>query len=331
MKNISKLYLKEHRSLIVSVLLSAFVISGSLAWLEQDFDYFYLGILYFFIFSVGMGVHFYKNIPLYRSILSQTDSEEDLGVQGQSPLAEAERHHMKMVYNIYKKEINRLQQENEQYKTVISKWVHQMKTPLSVLSLAAQEMQMVPSEDLTEEVGRMDYLLNQILQLIRMENIKNDFIVEQCRLLSLVKEAVNEQKNYFIQKEVFPKVDISESTSVYTDRKWFSFAVQQLVNNAVKYSDPGQSIQITEAYENGRVILLIRDFGCGIRPEDRPRIYEFCYTGSNGREKQKEASGLGLYITKSILDYLEHDIQLRSEPGKGTTFLIGMQTDDRDS
>lgn len=328
MKEIVKLYLKEHSSLIISVILSAFVISGILAWLERDFDYFYLGILYFFLFSVGMGIHFYKSIALYRSILSQVDSEEDFFVLGDSSLAKAEKNRMKMVRNIYNEEINRLEKENEHYKVVMSKWVHQMKTPLSVLNLMTQEKQTVQSEDLVEEIDRMEYLLNQILHLVRMENLKNDFIVERCQLTALVKSAINEQKNYFIQKEVFPKMDISNSIYVYTDRKWFSFAVQQLLNNAVKYSDSGQNIQITGFCEDERAILKIRDFGSGIRPEDRARIFDFCYTGSNGREKQKESSGLGLYIAKNILDYLGHDISVVSEQGSGTMFEIYMQKDD---
>lgn len=328
MKKMIKLYLKEHVSLIVSVFLSSFIISGSLAWLERDFDYFYLGILYFFIFSIGMGIHFYKSIPFYRSILSEVDSEEDFFVLGNSPLAKAEKNRMKMIRNVYSKEINRLEQENEHYKTVMSKWVHQMKTPLSVLNLITQENQSVPSADLMEEVDRMEYLLNQILHLIRMENLKNDFVVERCQLAALVKSAINEQKNYFIQKEVFPKADINNSVYVYTDKKWFSFAVEQFLNNAVKYSVSGQSIQIAANYESDKAVLKIQDFGSGICLEEQPRIFDFCYTGSNGRKKQKESSGLGLYIAKNILDYLEHEIVMASEQGKGTTFQIYMQTDD---
>ena len=159
-----------------------------------------------------------------------------------------------------------------------------------------------------------------------MENIKNDFIVERCQLASLVKSVVNEQKNYFIQNEVFPKMDIHDSIYVYTDKKWFSFAVQQFLNNAVKYSSSGQSIQIAGSCENEHAILKIQDFGSGICAEDQPRIFNFCYTGNNGREKQKESSGLGLYIAKNILDYLEHEIVMRSEQGKGTTFQIYMRT-----
>ena len=329
MKKMIKLYLKEHLSILVSVFLSSFIISGSLAYLERDFDYFYLGILYFFLFTIGMGIHFYKSIPLYRSILSAVDSEEDFFVLGNSPLAKAEKNRMKMIRNVYSKEINSLKQENEHYKIVMSKWVHQMKTPLSVLNLMAQEKPLISSADLREEVDRMEYLLNQILHLISMENVKNDFIVERCQLVALVKSAVNEQKNYFIQNEVFPKLDISDSIYVYTDKKWFAFAIQQFLNNAVKYSVSGQSVKIVADCKNDKAVLTIQDFGSGISLEEQSRIFDFCFTGSNGREKQKESSGLGLYIAKNILDYLEHEITMSSEQGKGTVFQIYMQTDDR--
>lgn len=327
MKKIVKLYLSEHFALFMAVLISSFVISGCIALLEHDFDYFYLGILYFFIYFVGMSAHFYQSIPLYQSILSEVESEEDLFVLGKSPLANAEKVRMKKIRSVYSKVIKDLQEENRNYKLVMSKWLHQMKTPLSVLDLMTQEEQFVASEMLAEEIDRMDYLLNQILHLIRIDNIKNDFIVERCKLALLIKSSVNEQKNYFIQSEIFPKMDIYDSVCVYTDKKWFSFAVQQFLNNAVKYSNPGQSVQISGNIANGEVVLSIQDFGAGIRPEDRPRIFDFCYTGNNGREKQKESSGLGLYIAKSILDYLGHRIEVISELGKGTTFQIYLRTD----
>lgn len=330
MINMIKLYFKEHISLIVAVTFSCFIISGSLAWLERDFDFFYLGILYFFIFSIGMGIHFYRNIPLYKSILDKVDSKEDFFVFGKTPLAKAEQERIRSIRNIYNCEINHLKQENEHYKIIMSKWVHQMKTPISVLNLMTQEKQAIATENIIEEVDRMEYLLNQILHLIRMENVKSDFMVERCHLVELVKASINEQKNYFIQNEVFPKLDVSDSVYVYTDKKWFNFALQQFLNNAVKYSASHQSVKIYVECEHDKAILSIQDFGAGISLEDQSRIFDFCFTGSNGRIKQQESSGLGLYIAKNILDYLGHDIKMTSEVGKGTTFQIYMRYDNQE-
>lgn len=328
MKKIIKLYLRQHSILLFAVLFSGLGISGSLAVLERNFDFLYLGILYLFIFSSFMGVHFYKNVPFYKAVLEDVSSEMDFIVLGNSPLAKAERERMQKIRRIYLETARNLQNENKNYKILINKWVHQMKTPLSVLHMLAQEEQKSTSQILENEVNRMNELLNQILHLLRMEHIENDFIVERCLLSDVVKCAINEQKNYFIQNEVYPKMDIPSGIWVYTDRKWFSFAIQQFLNNAVKYSEAGSHILVSAAaFETANVILQIQDFGTGILPEEQPRIFEFCYTGSNGRKKQKESSGLGLYIAKSILDYLGHDIEVLSTPGNGTIFKIHLNTE----
>ena len=89
---------------------------------------------------------------MYESILSEVGSEEDFFVSGSSPLARAAKNRLKKIRSVYKEGVNRLQNENENYRFVISRWVHQMKTPLSVLNLITQENTSVSSEDLIEEL-----------------------------------------------------------------------------------------------------------------------------------------------------------------------------------
>ena len=327
MKKLMKLYLMEHREIFTGVLIAGIGISGLLSLLEKNMNYAYLGVLYLFIFLLTAGIHFYRNIPFYQSLLSKIENEEDIFLDGNTALADVERNFIKQTQKVYTTQLFESQKQNQNYKLLMNQWVHQMKTPLSVISMLAQDNAYVLSDDLIEETDRMDYLLNQILQLIRMENVKNDFIVERCRLQELVKIAVNDQKKFFIQKEVFPKIDIDDSIFVYTDKKWFPFVTGQLLNNAVKYSESGNSVVIHAEVKDQKAVLSIQDFGIGIIPEDTARIYDFCYTGSNGREKQKESSGLGLYLTKNILDYLNHKIEMSSIPGKGTVFTIYLNAD----
>lgn len=327
MKKIINLYLHQHIEIIFAVIISCLGISGILAVLEYNFDFFYLGILYLFLFFTCMGINFYKNIPFYHTILSEVSSEMDFIILGNSPLAKAQRKHMQKIRSIYLETTRKLQNENKNYKLLINKWVHQMKTPLSVLNMLLQEEQEKSSEIMTNELERMNYLLNQILHLLRIENIENDFLVERCCLSDIIKTSINEQKNYFIQHEVYPKINIDDNIYVYTDKKWFSFAIQQFLNNAVKYSDSGNRVIVSAAIKMGRAVLQIQDYGSGILPEEQSRIFEFCYTGSNGRKKQGESSGLGLYIAKNILDYLEHEIEVFSFPDKETIFKIYLNAD----
>ena len=72
-------------------------------------------------------------------------------------------------------------------------------------------------------------------------------------------------------------------------------------------------------------ILCIEDTGIGISPEDLPRVFENGYTGFNGRE-DKRASGIGLYLCRRVCDNLGHGITAESEPGKGTRFLLDLNT-----
>lgn len=93
-------------------------------------------------------------------------------------------------------------------------------------------------------------------------------------------------------------------------------AIEQLLNNAIKYTNEGS---LTISIEENKIILS--DTGIGILPEDLPRIFEHGFTGYNGRSYYK-ASGLGLYLTKLILDRLDFCIKISSELGEGTTVEV---------
>ena len=100
--------------------------------------------------------------------------------------------------------------------------------------------------------------------------------------------------------------------TVLTDEKWLSFVLEQLLSNALKYTENG-SVHI---YKKGQ-ILVVEDTGIGIREEDLPRIFERGFTGYNGRN-DKKSTGIGLYLCKSVMDKLQHGLWLESEAGKGT-------------
>ena len=102
-----------------------------------------------------------------------------------------------------------------------------------------------------------------------------------------------------------------------SDKKWVTFALTQIIDNAIKYSK-----------NNGKIIIRIfqasieiSDDGIGILEEDLPRIFEEGFTGFNGHEHQK-ATGLGLYMTKQVLDSLNLDITIHSQIDQGTQVFI---------
>lgn len=113
-------------------------------------------------------------------------------------------------------------------------------------------------------------------------------------------------------------------TDVLTDEKWLVFVLEQVLTNAVKYTRKGKiSIYLDPEKEK---TLVVEDTGMGIRPEDLPRIFEWGYTGYNGRIKNR-ATGIGLALCRQTMEMLGHRISAKSEPGKGTCIYLDLAVD----
>ncbi|BAV02265.1 sensor histidine kinase [Lactococcus formosensis] len=195
---------------------------------------------------------------------------------------------------------------------IIKVWSHQMKIPLAAIDLMAQT-EINPIE-LKNQTFALDNYLKMLLEYQRISNISTDFHFEKFSVAQLLRELLKKYSSFFIQKNL--SVTISGDWEITTDRKWFSLAIEQLLNNAIKYTDEGS---LTISIEEDKIVLS--DTGIGILPEDLPRIFEHGFTGYNGRGHYK-ASGLGLYLTKLILDRLDFSIKISSELGVGTSVEV---------
>ncbi|MCH5352808.1 MAG: sensor histidine kinase [Acutalibacter sp.] len=200
-------------------------------------------------------------------------------------------------------------------------WVHQVKTPLSAIKLILQSGQGADDEALLQELFKVERYVEMVLGYLRMETMSADLRLETCSAHDIVAQAVKKFAPQFIYRKLalnFPEFQ----NQVLTDEKWLTFAVEQILSNALKYTKSGTiSISMDE-----RDVLTVADTGAGISPEDLPRIFERGFTGFNGRQ-DKTSSGLGLYLTKQILDKLNTPIEITSTPGKGTTVRLFLHRD----
>lgn len=202
--------------------------------------------------------------------------------------------------------------ENEQ-EALIKTWSHQMKVPLAALSLMSQTNQLNQTE-VNHQLLRLDNYMANLLNYMKLSNQVSDFRFEKVEVKDLIIELVKKYRSQFLQKEM--TVNISGTWQLKSDRKWLSFALSQVVDNAIKYSQTASSIHIH--LDNG---VTISDEGIGILPEDIPRLFEEGFTGYNGREHQK-ASGFGLYLTKRVLIQLGLSIHITSQIDQGTQVRI---------
>ena len=218
---------------------------------------------------------------------------------------------------ILQKKIFQLKQENQQkYNNTIdyyTKWVHQIKTPIAGLKLIIQND--YPDEKMLVELLKIEQYVNMALQYIRLDHIHHDLSFQKISLDYLVSQEIKKQSLFFFEKDI--KVDYQiKDIQILTDEKWSAFVIEQILSNALKYTQQG-SIKFYNDHEK----LYIQDSGIGIKESNLPRVFERGFTGFQGRN-DKKASGLGLYLCKNIFDKLGHLISIESTIGKGTTVCL---------
>lgn len=285
---------------------------------------FYLFLLPTCFFVVFLIFKYYKFRDFYN--MEGTDQEPAWFPESTNYLLEKLRDQNEKQHNVYHEKIEQLKQQKQLEIDFIQQWVHQMKTPVSVMHLTMQKEKMNLPETFTysmyEEVERLQQGLNLALYQSRLQKFERDFHVEKIALRSIVKESIQDFKSSFIRNHVFPEQSIDESIIITTDSKWFRFVLHQIISNAIKYSK-GNSDKISFRAIVGHksVCLQIQDNGHGIPTQDLSRVFDPFFTGQNGRAF-RESTGMGLYLSKEICRELGHEISIESEKDAGTTVSV---------
>ena len=199
-----------------------------------------------------------------------------------------------------------------------TRWSHQIKTPIAAMELLLQE-EPADVRALKRELLKTSQYVEMALSYQRMEGDGNDLVIQRYELRLVVMQAVKKVSPLLIHKHIsFSAGDLSGE--VLTDEKWLVFVLEQLLTNASKYTKEGGSVRIGK--ENG--LLVLRDTGIGIRPEDLPRIFEWGYTGYNGR-LDKRSTGVGLALVKQVMEMLGNKMEIRSVLGEGTEVFLDLR------
>ena len=198
-------------------------------------------------------------------------------------------------------------------------WAHQIKTPIAAARLLLQEDPGAVGTEVEVELLKIEQYVDMVLGYLRIGSIHADLSPQEVPLEALVRESVKKVSTLFIHQKSTTLQISSLPGTVLTDKKWFSFVLEQILTNAAKYTPRG-TVRVYLAKDSPDT-LVVEDTGLGIRAEDLPRIFERGFTGYNGRGGQR-STGLGLYLCHEVLQRLGHTISIRSEPGKGTAVCI---------
>ena len=215
-----------------------------------------------------------------------------------------------------RKEHARWEKSGQDMEDYYATWVHQIKAPIAVMNVLLQQEDTETNQNLKAELFRVEQYVEMALGYVRLDSGTKDLVIAQYPLDEIVRKSIRKYAGQFIRKKI--RLDFQETgQTILTDEKWFLFLLEQIISNAVKYTNAGT---ITIRGE-GEGILAVTDTGIGIAPEDIPRIFEKGFTGYNGR-MDKKATGLGLYLCKKTADKLSIRLQVTSEVGVGTTVRI---------
>lgn len=324
-----KLFIKDNLGYITIYFISVLLTLGYLALLGfmKVSECIYIVLVDTFILGCFLFFRYYKNKQVYRLLENGLNNLDESFIDlGSSILGENISNVLKQEHNLYEAEILKCNNAYNEHIIFINQWVHQMKTPLSVIQLQLQEYEgEEPFDGMKGEISKLNKGLNMAMYFARLNSFQKDFIVEKFSLYKLVMNKVNEEKQMFIKNRIMPKVEIDESIEVYSDAKWMKFILEQLIVNGVKYSKNHSKELIIRAQEKENTVKLsVIDKGVGIPKKDIKRVFDPFFTGENGR-KFGESTGMGLYMVKKICDNLEHRVFIDSKVGEGTTVSIVMK------
>lgn len=320
-----KLFVREQIPLII-VYIAQLVLILFVFWLDGYQNYsiiLYAGILSGCLF-IGYLVYRYLTHRNFYKRLEEphTPMDEFIKAGSGAPLATSLHLLLKSQYRQYQNDLHHYQHKLKDHIQFINQWVHQMKTPLSVIHLMIQDEDEPRFTAIGDELDRMKKGLDMVLYTARLDEFEHDFYVEMLHLEKVVRSVTSNQKRLFIRNRVFPSLQLNDELSIASDEKWLSFVLTQIITNAVRYTTDGNRKIFLKGFKrDSNVVLEVQDQGVGIPESDLPRVFDPYFTGENGRNFQ-ESTGMGLYLAKQICDKLGHRVEIASTVNKGTTVRI---------
>lgn len=230
---------------------------------------------------------------------------------------------------------NRIDALKSEFISVVS---HQLRTPLSIVKWI---LKMMIDGDLgrngtkeQEEFLRRAYdsnermigLVNDLLNVSRIEEGHLEFYPSECDLLGIINEVVDQYSIIAVKKKIALSLTVRNNKSAFPiigDREQLLLVFGNLIDNAFKYTLPYGKIEIiAECLQSGDIQVVIKDTGIGVDPTDREKLFNKFFRAENAKRMQTEGTGLGLFIVKNIIEKHNGSIAVESCLGKGTTVTV---------
>lgn len=214
-------------------------------------------------------------------------------------------------------------------KQFISDASHELKTPLTVISANADVLSGEIGENkwltyIRSQADRMNVLVNDLLNLTRLENNSSDFVRTDFDLSrAVINTALPFECRAFETNKKF-ELNVDNNITVNGSERHIKQMTAVFIDNALKYSDSGGTVRISLKAAGDKKILSVYNTGSGINDDEKEKIFERFYRSDESRNRATGGYGLGLAIAKSIIDKHKFKIQVETTPGKSICFIVTM-------
>lgn len=230
-------------------------------------------------------------------------------------------------------DITELKRADEIRRDFVANVSHELRTPLSILRGYIETMLDDPKmprsetarilEVMDQHSKRLGLLANDLLTLAQLESGKSTLQTSEIDLLRFLTDLVRDWNKKLTAKSLKAIVDVADDCRSFRgDEGRLREVFDNLLDNAVKYSNKGAQIRLGAARHDDEIVLSVSDDGIGISQEELPRIFERFYRADKARSRELGGTGLGLSIVKHIAQLYDGRVEAESEPGAGTTVRV---------
>jgi two-component system phosphate regulon sensor histidine kinase PhoR len=229
-------------------------------------------------------------------------------------------------------ELRRLETLRQEFVANVS---HELKTPLAVIKVCVETLLDGAVEDvdgrghflkqIEDQGNRLYALIIDLLALARVESGSEVFDFQEIDLAESIADCLDRLEARAKARGQTLEVDIKTpkgGTTIWADHESIRQILDNLVDNAIKYTPENGNVKVTLIPEGNRLRLAVKDNGIGIPHEDLPRIFERFYRVDRARSREMGGTGLGLSIVKHLVQSMHGTVEAQSEPGLGSTFVV---------